>query len=156
MTSLTGGAGRSILGAMNSNVREIADAKLDAGFEALELEDARPHYRNHMRRLRDRDPASFERASRHYQEGVVPRLAAGESEPVTEWVEYGRFMAELEGSGRTMEIETDGRAVPYRPPVRKGALILFVPDRLEQPALVLARPKLLSAPQQATLDLLAP
>jgi len=140
---------------MEGNAREKADARLDAGLEALELDDPRSFYRNYMRWLRERNPVAFERASRHYQEHVLPRLADESTEPVGEWVEYGRFIAGLEGSGRALAIDAGGRAVAYQPPIGRGALILFIPDQLEQPALVLARPKRLSPPQQATLELLA-
>lgn len=141
---------------MSESVRTAAEARLEAAFRAFELEDARPGYRNHLRWLKEAAPEAFERARRHYQDVVAPTIAAGGDDPVTAWVEYGRFLGELSGPGRTLEIAPDGRAHPYEPPARPGALVLFIPDQLDQPALVLSRPVRRTPPQEAALSLLAP
>jgi hypothetical protein len=143
-----------ILPDMMNDVRARGEARLDEALAERDLADPRDPYRETLRRLKERDPASFDRARRHYEEYVQPRLADPGTDPVTEWIDYGRFLTGLEGNGTTLQVTTDGRAEPFEPPPRADALILFVPDQPAQPALLLSRANRLTPPQQATLELL--
>jgi hypothetical protein len=128
------------------------DARLSEAFARQQLEDTRPLYRQRLRRLRERDATAFDRALRHYEEVVLPALGAGNA--VEAWVEYGRWLAELDGPGRLLAIDPWGRATPYSPPPTEDALILHVPEDPRAPVLATRVPAAPSPSQQATYDLL--
>ncbi len=71
-----------------------------------------------------------------------------------EWIEYGRYLADLLSPGRTLAIDPTGLSEPYRRPPPRGALILHLPDLAGLPGRVLCSPATPSAPQRAACDLL--
>jgi hypothetical protein len=139
---------------MDEDARARADARLDEALARATIADPRDAYRARMKLLKDRDPAAFERAREHFQAAVVPRIADGGADPLAEWIEYGRFLAGLTGTGRTVDIAPDGRASPYEPPPGPSSLVLHLPDDLSEPVLVLRRPRELAPPQHAACELL--
>ncbi len=129
-----------------------ADRALDGALASAGLEDPRPECRARLKRLRAADAEAFAAASRHYEEVLLPRLASGESDPVAEWIEYGRALAErLEGPGAVYQIDATGRAAPYAGDPA-GHVVLHLPER--GAASVLSRPAEPAAPQAATIKLL--
>ncbi|MBX6362604.1 MAG: hypothetical protein IRZ00_01940 [Gemmatimonadetes bacterium] len=140
---------------MADSLRARADARLDQALAARRLTDPRDLFRDRLRRLRADDPAAFGRAIDYFEHTLLPRVAA-DAEPITEWIEYGRFLAELTGPGRVLAVDPSGRARAYEPPPGADLLVLFFPDVQTDPVLPLARPRELSAAQQATWELLLP
>lgn len=134
--------------------RSRADARLDQALERDALRDPRAFFRHALRRLRERSPGAFEEARRYYEEILLPRVAEETADPVDEWFEYGRRLAELGGPGRIVAIDDAGRAAACAPPLPRNRLVLHLPDDPAEPALVLNLPRALSAPQHATFDLL--
>lgn len=152
---MTGQQCGGILGGMATDeLRARADSRFNEALQARDLADPRPFYRAALKRLRERDAAEFQRATRQYETVLLPRLADPDSDAITEWVEYGRWLAELEGPGKAVQVAPDGRATPFTPPVEPGSLVLFLPDDPAQPVLVLSLPAHPTPFQEATRDLL--
>lgn len=129
------------------------DARLEAAFSRLGMQDPRESYRSVLRELRARDAEAFARATAHYQQHVVPALASS-ADPVDTWIDYGRVIGEMMAPGAMMVVDGTGRALPVRSPIGAGELIVFVPDDGTRGAFVAARPAELSAAQAATISLL--
>lgn len=131
-----------------------ADAALDAAVWDGRLADPRPFYRPALKYLREREPAGFREALRHFEEVLVPAVAAG-ADPAQEWRRYGQLLAEQMGAGRTVAVEPSGRA---RQAAEGGAaadsLVLHLPDAADAPPLVLSYPVDPSPAQGATFELL--
>jgi hypothetical protein len=138
---------------MEMELKARADARLAAAFEAADMADARGTLRDRLRELRNRAPEAFERARAHYESAVLPELADGAS-PLAAWIEYGRFLGQLDGAGRTVAIDGAGRGVVYAPPPAGGQMVLFMPDDSAHPALLLCAPRQPSPAQRAALALL--
>lgn len=139
---------------MESETRARAEARLDSAASANGFADPRPPYRERLRQIRDADPAGFAHATRHYEDVVLPAIAAGD--PLLAWLEYGRFLvaAGAPAAVRLMAIDATGRATDLEPPLRPHTLALFVPEDTARAPLIALAPVDPSAAQQATLDLL--
>ena len=142
-----------ILRAMSTDQRASADQNLTEAAARLQLADPRPAFRERLRVLKEEHPEAFARALRHYDETVLPALAAG-GDAMAAWVRYGETLGGLTAPGRTVTVDRDGRATKFVPPLAPGSLVLHVPDENGLPVLVAAAPLAPSAAQQATLDLL--
>jgi hypothetical protein len=140
--------------AMDETLRARADARLEQVLAETGRSDPRGYYRDRLRTLRERDPAAFRQATGHFEEVLLPRVAGGDADPLEEWLEYGRLLAQLEEPGRTVAIDRRGRARSYGRPAAPDALILHLPDDAGAAALVVGLPPELSAAQRATYDLL--
>jgi hypothetical protein len=138
---------------MHADRRNLADRRLEAGFAECGLADSRATYRALLRDLRERDAASFERATHHYQEHVLPRLA-GDDDAIEAWIDYGRVIGELVTPGRMMRIDASGRASGYAAPLGSGEMALWVPDDGTRGSFVAVAPVTSSAAQLATISLL--
>jgi hypothetical protein len=141
-----------ILRGMVEQVKERAEGRLLEAFAHQGIEDNRPVYRERLRGLRERSPDAFERALRHYEEAVLPALADG-PDPIEVWIGYGVWLAELEGPGRLVEVDADGRARPAQAASADG-LVLFLPEDERGRALPARLPATPSPAQRATYDLL--
>jgi hypothetical protein len=140
---------------MSDDVRHAADRRLADAAASAAIADPRPGLRGRLRELRARAPLAFDRARLHYDEHVLPRLGEESAEPPLEtWIGYGRFLGELDGPGRTVAIEENGRAHEYRPPYRPRTLVLHLPDDAAITAFVIAEPAEPSPAQQAAMALL--
>lgn len=140
---------------MDEQLRTRAEARLKDAAAELGLADVRTHYRVRLRRLRESDPDAFGRATRHYEETVLPALVG--DDPLAVWLDYGRFLASLEtGEAKLTAIDATGRATPLAPraAVHPRSLLLFLPTDGAAEPLVAAEPLQPSAAQRATLDLL--
>jgi hypothetical protein len=116
--------------------------------------DPREYYRERLRALRDRDEQAFQRAREHYEMRLLPAVAREDSDPLAEWLDYGRILAELTTPGRAVEIDPTGLAHPYSPPVPADRLVLHLPTSAREPALLIGLPPALSPAQRASFDLL--
>ena len=139
--------------AMADSERSRADARLETALSGADQQDPRGAYRPVLRYLRDRDDAAFQRVLRYFENTLVPAVA-GEADPLAEWLEYGRVLAEELGSGRTLELDSTGRARATQSPEDARGMVVFVPDLPAAPVLLLREPKEASAAQMATRELL--
>jgi hypothetical protein len=137
---------------MDADSRRRAEARLQAAAAAAGLADPRPWLRERLLRLRGGQPDAFERAIRHYEQNVLPALAAADA--LAAWIEYAAFTARLSAVGQLTAIDATGRARSFVPPVEHGALVVFLPDDPAAAALVAAQPLQPSPAQAAALDLL--
>lgn len=150
---LDGDRRRRQSGGMATEKRDHADARLEAALHERGLNDPRDGYRMRLRALRETRPDLFERATRYYQEEVLPALVAG-ADPIETWIEYGRFLAETISPGRTVTIDDTGSARPYSAPSPTGALVLHLPNDRDAASMPLAEPVEPSPAQRAAYDLL--
>lgn len=136
------------------DLREQADRRFEQALKESGARDPRDFYRKRLRELRERSPEAFQRALAYFEQRLTPAVAAEGSDPLREWLEYGRFLAEQVASGRTVQIDRTGRERPYAPPVPLDHLVLHLPTSTTEPALVVGLPPELSPAQRATYDLL--
>ena len=132
--------------------RNAADARLDQAARERGYSDPRPDLRERLRQLKESSPADYRQARTHFEQVVLPALAAAE-DPLAAWVDYARFVGGLSAAGRLLAIDPDGQARPDAPPAA-GRLMLYVPDDTAAAVLVAAAPASPTPAQQATLDLL--
>jgi hypothetical protein len=139
---------------MSTDPAALAEELFERARAAAGARDPREHLREQLRALKQRDPSAFRRASAYYAETLIPAVAAAGSDPLGEWLEYARLLAELAAPGRTVQIDPRGASVPYARPVAADALVLHLPDEAGLPAVFLGAPTSLSRPQRAAVDLL--
>lgn len=137
-----------------AELRARADERLSGALAAAGARDPREHYRGQLRDLKARAPDAYRRALAYYEERLLPAVAREGSDPLAEWLEYGRVLATLATPGRTMQIDPAGRASDYAPPVPLDALVLHLPDRTNERAVAVGLPARLTPPQRASYDLL--
>ena len=135
-------------------IRDRADRRFEEALKQTGARDPRDFYRKRLKELREQDAEAFRRALAYYEERLIPSVAAEGSDPVAEWLEYGRFLAGLSARGTTLQVDPTGVALPYAPPVPRDHLVLHLPDSASAKALVVGIPPELSPAQRATYDLL--
>lgn len=138
----------------DADLRARADARFQAALEASGARDPREFYREQLRALRAADRQAYDRALSYYEERLIPAVAAEDSDPLGEWLEYGRLLASLSLPGRTVLIDPSGGAADYARPVPADALALHLPESAGRPALLLGAPPKLSPAQRASYELL--
>lgn len=139
---------------MSRSTAAEADLKLEAALAEHGARDPREFYRERLRDLKDTDPDAYERAVAYYRDTLLPSIANDEVEPLHAWTEYGRRLAVALAPGRTVRIDTTGRAHPYEGPVWSD-LVLQIPDHGRSGrAVLIALPSALSRAQRATYDVL--
>lgn len=136
------------------NLRDQAEQRFASALEATGARDPRPFYRDQLKALKDEDPAAFRQATEYYETTLLPALASEQSDPLGEWLEYGRMIVALRVEGSTVRIDATGRSRPYSRPVGLDELVLHLPTSTRQRAIPVGIPAELSAPQRATFDLL--
>lgn len=135
-------------------LRRRADLRFERALEESGARDPRDFYRDRLRDLRARDEEAFQRAVEHYERKLLPAVADETSNPLVEWLEYGRLLAELTSPGRTVQIDPSGRAADYAPPVPHDHLVLHLPNSARERAVPVGLPTALSPAQRATYQLL--
>lgn len=135
-------------------LRAQADRRFEAALAARGARDPREFYRDQLRALRERDQPAFEQAVRYYERTLIPNVAREDSDPLAEWLEYGRVLAELTAPGRTVQVDPSGAATAYEPPVPVDRLVLHLPAASREAAAPIGLPARLSPAQRATFDLL--
>jgi hypothetical protein len=138
----------------NPQFRELADQRFGRALAITGARDPREFYRKRLRDLKEQNPGAFRRAVEYHDTCLVPGIAAEGSDPLREWLEYGRFLATLVAEGRTVQIDHSGRASEYAPPVPGDHLVLHLPTDTRQSALAVGLPPKLSPAHRATYDLL--
>lgn len=138
----------------DDDLRQRADQRFAAALSESGARDPRDFYRDRLRDLRARDEAAFARALDYYENRLLPAVAAEGSDPVAEWLEYGRVLAGLVSEGDTVQVDPTGLSAPYAPPVPHDHLVLHLPHAAREPALLVGLPSQLSPAQRATYDLL--
>ncbi len=131
-----------------------ADARIDRAVATSDYEDPRPGLRARLRYLREERPAAFTAALKYYEETLLPVVAADDSDPVLEWIHYGRRLGELTAPGKTVVIDVTGRARELAPDTESFGLILHIPADPAVEALAIAVPREMSTAQRASYDLL--
>lgn len=139
---------------MDEDLRARADQRFERARQQTGARDPRNFLRDQLRELKGSNPDAFRRALRYFEETLIPTVADEASDPVAEWLEYGRLLASLAVPGRTVQIDADGRAREYKRPVPLEAMVLHLPENAARPALVLGIPPKLSPAQRAAYDLL--
>lgn len=139
---------------MADDLRARADERFQAALQQTGARDPRSFFRDQLRELKGSDPDAFRTALRYFEETLIPTVADEASDPVGEWLEYGRVLASLSTPGRTVQIDVGGRARDYARPVPAEAMVLHLPENASRPALVLGIPPRLSPAQRAAYDLL--
>ena len=142
------------MAAMDDDLRARADARFEQALRETGARDPRSFFRDQLRELKAANPDAFRRALRYFEETLIPAVADAASDPVAEWLEYGRLLAGLAVPGRTVQIDTSGRARDYARPVPLESMVLHLPENASRPALVLGIPRKLSPAQRASYDLL--
>ena len=135
------------------DVRSRADERFRRALESAGARDPREFYRERLRVLKEQDPEAFHRSVAYFEEKLIPAVAREGSDPLAEWLEYGRVLASST-PGRTVQIDAAGRAADYASPVAADALVLHLPEVSTQAALVVGIPARLSPAQRAAYDLL--
>ena len=136
---------------MDDTPKVRAEELTEKAIARAPITDFRPAYRERLRWLKDNQPQAFSIALGHYNDVLVPNIANG-AEPISEWIEYGKRLAELSGKGKVLRVDETGRADDFTADI--GGLVLYVPDDTAIPALALAVPREPSDAQRATLELL--
>lgn len=142
------------MAAMDDDLRRRADARFEQALKQTGARDPRNFFRDQLRELKAASPDGFRRALRYFEETLIPTVADEASDPVAEWLEYGRLLAALSVPGRTVQIDAGGRALDYARPVPLESMVLHLPENASRPALVLGIPPKLSPAQRASYDLL--
>jgi hypothetical protein len=135
-------------------LREKADRRFEEVLAKTGARDPRDFFRQRLRELRERDTDAYRRAVAYFEQRLIPSVAAEETDALGEWLEYGRFLAELVSAGRTVQIDASGRAHDYAPPVPPDHLVLHLPTSTRGAVQVVGIPARLSPAQRATYDLL--
>lgn len=138
---------------MTGEQKSRADARLEAALQGADHRDPRPYLRAVLRHLRERNAEAFSRATRYFQDELVPAVA-GEADPLEAWAEYGERLARELGAGRTVELDSTGRARPVDDARSARGLVLFIPDATDAPVLVLRYPRDPAPAQHAAYELL--
>ena len=135
---------------MDDTAKARAEGRTREAIESGPYEDFREAYRERLRWLKEARGNAFTSALAHY-ETLVQSIADG-GDPVREWLQYGRHLGELSGTGKVYAIDASGRALG--PTGAADEMLLHLPDDVSVPALPLAVPRSISEHQKATLDLL--
>lgn len=138
---------------MTEDLTAEADRRLEEALGREGARDPREFYRDRLRELKKANPEGYERAVAYYRDTLIPRVASGEVEALLAWTEYGRHLAEELVPGRTVAVDSTGRALPYEAPAPRDHLLLHVPNQTGRALLVGLPPELTSA-QRATYDVL--
>jgi len=139
---------------MDQEAREKADQRFAEALETSGARDPRDFYRKALRDLRDVNPGGYEKAVSHFQEVLVPSIAAGDSEPLWAWREYGRLIAEASAEGRTVAIDETGRSQTFESSAPLDLLVLHLPNARGGRAILVSLPHTLSPAQRAAYELL--
>lgn len=139
---------------MADDLRARADERFERALRETGARDPRNFFRDQLRDLRARDADAFQQALTYFNQRLIPAVADDGSDPIAEWLEYGRVLASLSVPGRTVQVDASGRARDYARPVPMDALVLHLPTSAGAPALVVAIPAKLTPHQRATYELL--
>jgi hypothetical protein len=139
---------------MDDSVKNRAETLFDQALSGSGNRDPRDFYRKRLKELKGTDPSAFATAATYYRDELIPGIADGRLEPLSAWLEYGRFLAELIEEGTTVLIDESGKSRAYEPGSGAGLLILHLPRDSKRRALLIGLPTQLSPAQRASYQLL--
>ncbi len=116
--------------------------------------DVQPAYRVLLRRLKASQPSSYDVAVSRYERELLPTLEAGEEDPLRLWLDYGMWIAQQLHRGHVVAVDDTGLAMPVDDELPLDRLLLHVPEKSNERAIVLAQPARLSEAQTETVQLL--
>ena len=137
---------------MDPALQDEADRRFAQALDASGARDPRDYYRERLKELRTADPDGYRKAVAYYQDTLIPKVADPASDPMREWRAYGLEIARLTAPGRTVCIDSSGRAEPFSEPCPDTAMVLHVPDGRGPAALLVGLPPQPSEAQIATYD----
>lgn len=138
---------------MMSDLQQRASALFDEARERAGLrDDPRDHYRDRLKQLRSSDPESYDELVVYFRERLLPSIVDEGVDPLNAWRAYGLEIARRTQDGRTVSIDTTGKAVPFEANDPLDRLILHLPEKNNVRALVVGLPPRLSGAQQAVHD----
>jgi hypothetical protein len=133
---------------------EIAEGRFQAALAERGATDPRDIYRTWLRELKHADPGAYRTAVQYYEETLIPTVADAGSDPLEEWIEYGRVVLAMAVAGTTVAIDETGLSRPYQRPVSIENLVLHLPHSSREPIIAISVPPVPSAAQSAAYDLL--
>lgn len=139
---------------MDDAAKNRAETLFTEALSGSGTRDPRDFYRKRLKELKATDPSAFARGATYYREELIPGIAEGRSEPLSAWLEYGRFLAELTEEGTTVLVDESGKSLAYEPGAGAGLLVLHLPRDPKRRALLIGLPTRLSPAQKATYQLL--
>jgi hypothetical protein len=139
---------------MSEDVTAAADRRLEEALAAEGARDPREFYRERLRELKQANPAGYAEAVGFYRDTLIPEVASGGGDPLAAWTEYGRRLAVALAPGRTVAVDTSGRAHPYAAPSPRDHLVLHLPEGKGGRAILVGLPAELTPAQRATYDIL--
>lgn len=139
---------------MSDELIHQADARLEEALARTGARDPREFYRERLRDLKQANADGYAVAVSYYGDTLIPRVAAGEGDPLAAWTEYGRRLAEAMAPGRTVAIDPSGLAHAYEDPAPGDRLVLHLPDGKGGRAILVGLPSELSSAQRAAYDVL--
>jgi hypothetical protein len=137
---------------MSDSLTAAADKALEAALAESGARDPREFYRERLRELKRLKPDEYQQAVAYYNDTLLPAVAAGGGDPLADWTEYGRMLAQALAPGRTVAIGSSGRSYPFERADREQ-LVLHLPADGAR-ALLVGLPATLSAAQRAAYDVL--
>jgi len=136
------------------DMRSIADRRFDEALRSTGARDPREFYRETLKELREKDPDAYRRGVEYFETRLLPRVAKDDTDPIGEWLEYGRLLAMFRFEGDTVQIDPSGVSTPYAPPVPLDHLVIHLPTSSRERGLAVGLPPTLSAAQRAAFELL--
>lgn len=135
-------------------LKAAAERRFEEALAISSARDPRDYYRERLKELRATRPDLYDQAIAYYEQTLVPTVADPASDPVAEWLEYGRVVAVMMSPGRTVQVDATGLAHDFDRSRAAGELVLHVPTSSRAPILVVGLPAKLSDAQRATYELL--
>lgn len=133
---------------------ENAEKRFQSALAERGVVDPRDLYRTWLRELKQSNPGAYRNAVQYYEETLIPAVADSGSDPLDEWLEYGRIVLSMAVEGSTVAIDETGLSRPYQRPVAAEHLVLHLPRSSREPIIAISVPIAPSAAQSAAYDLL--
>lgn len=130
-----------------------AEERYREALEARGVRDVRPLYRKLLRQLRERDAGAYEAAVARYEAEVARPVAEG-ADPLPAWLGYGRWLAERLAPGAVVAVDGTGRSSVVEGEAPLDRLILHLPGKRRERAILLSAPREWTDPQRETAELL--
>lgn len=123
-----------------TQLQQVADARFAEALAATGARDPREYYRDRLRQLKRANPEGYAEGVAYYRNSLVPSIAAGNADPIEAWRDYGLLLARLASPGRAVAVDATGRSSPFEPPGAAGDMVLHLPERSRERAILVALP----------------
>ena len=135
-------------------VLQAAEERYGAELARRSVADLRPACRRLLRQLKATAPGAYELGVGRYENELLPSIADGSANPVDAWISYGSWLCDQLYQGYVVCVDRSGRSTPLDGPLPPGGLAMYLPNKDDQPTILLAMPESPSHHQAATRDLL--